>query len=248
MANISTGSLGRMTRQRKQLLVAAALAALPLAAAAQGVGSNYVPSNVAQLSAEGSVEVQQDVLRMVLSTTRQGSDAQAVQSQLKQAVDAALQVAKAQARPDAMEVHTGNYSLYPSHDRNGKISQWQGRAEVVLSGKDMGRISSTAGRIGSMTVSDVGFDISKELRRSSETRAQELAIQAFREKAQSITRSFGFGSYTLREVSVNAEGGYGGPRMMAMKAGRADMESAPVPVEPGKSTVRMVVNGSVQMR
>ena len=248
MASFSTGSPAKLTWQRKQLLVAAAMAVLPIAAAAQGMVSGYVPNNVAQLSAEGSVEVQRDMLRMVLSTTRQGSDAQTVQNQLKQAVDAALQVAKAQARADAMEVHTGNFSLYPSHDRNGRISQWQGRAEVVLSGKDMARISSTAGRITSMTVSDVGFDISKELRRSTETRAQELAIQAFRDKAQSITRSFGFGSYTLREVSVNSEGGYGAPRMMAMKAARADMESAPLPVEPGKSTVRMVVNGSVQMR
>ncbi len=249
MGTFSTGSLGRMHRQRKQWLAAAALAALPLAAAAQGVsaGAAYVPSNVAQLSAEGSVEVQQDVLRLVLSTTRQGSDAQAVQNQLKQAVDAALKVAQAQARPDAMDVHTGNFSLYPSHDRNGKISQWQGSAEVVLSGKDMARISSTAGRIASMTVANAGFDISKELRRDSEMQAQKLAIDAFRDKAQSITRSFGFSSYTLREVSINSEGGYGAPRMMAMKAS-ADMESAPVPVAPGKSTVRMVVNGSVQMR
>ena len=251
MGTFSTGSLGRMHRQRKQWLAAAALAALPLAAAAQGVsaGAAYVPSNVAQLSAEGSVEVQQDVLRLVLSTTRQGSDAQAVQNQLKQAVDAALKVAQAQARPDAMDVHTGNFSLYPSHDRNGRISQWQGRAEVVLSGKDMGRISSTAGRIGSMTVSDVGFDISKELRRSSETRAQELAIQAFREKAQSITRSFGFGSYTLREVSVNAnEGGPIQPRMMAAQAKSFSASDAPIPVEAGKTTVVVNVSGSVQLK
>lgn len=247
MSRLSSRAAGR---SRNNLLLAAAMLAAPFAAVAQGVqsGPGYVPSNVAQLSAEGSVEVQQDVLRIVLSTTRQGNDAQSVQNQLKQAVDAALQVAKAQARPDAMDVQTGNFSLYPSHDRNGKISQWQGSAEVVLTGKDIARVSSVAGKINSMTVANVGFDISKELRRNTETQAQNLAIQAFRDKAQEITRSFGFSTYSLREVSVNSEGGYGGPRVMAMKAARSSMEDAPLPVEPGKSTVRMVVNGSVQMR
>ena len=99
-----------------------------------------------------------------------------------------------------------------------------------------------------MTVANAGFDISKELRRDSEMQAQKLAINAFRDKAQSITRSFGFSSYTLREVSINSEGGYGAPRMMAMKAEAASFADAPVPVEAGKAQVVVTVSGSVQLR
>ena len=53
----------------------------------------YVPStpqNVVQLSASGSVEVQQDLLSISMATTRDGPDAGTVQNQLKVALDAAL--------------------------------------------------------------------------------------------------------------------------------------------------------------
>src|SRR6186713_3004665 len=67
--------------------------------------------NVAQLSATGSVEVQQDLLSISLSTTRDGTDAGVVQAQLKQALDTALAQAKQAAAPGQMDVRTGNFSL-----------------------------------------------------------------------------------------------------------------------------------------
>ena len=71
----------------------------------------------------------------------------------------------------------------------------------------------------------------------------------FRSKAGEVAKSFGFGSYSLREVAVNAnEQGYTPrPRVMAMQA-KADMAEAPIPVEAGKSTVLVNVSGSVQMK
>ncbi|MEO5607161.1 MAG: SIMPL domain-containing protein, partial [Polaromonas sp.] len=64
-----------------------------------------------------------------------------------------------------------------------------------------------------------------------------------------VARQFGLGSYTLREVSINAndQGYTPRPRMMAMSA-KSEMADAPVPVEAGKSTVMVTVNGSVQMK
>lgn len=230
------------------LLAAAGM--LAACAQAQTLPTGNTPANVAQLSAEGSVEVHQDVLRITLNTTRQGADAHAVQGQLKQAMDAALQVARPQAHADAMDVETGNFSLYPNRDRNGKITHWQGSAEMVLTGKDLARVSTVAGKIGTLTIADVGFDISKDLRRKTEEKAQALAIADFRAKAETIAHQFGFGSYSLREVTVSADGNYAGgaPRPLAMKAAVRAMEDAPLPVEPGRSTVRVTVNGSVQLK
>ena len=172
---------------RKTLLLLAGLAAGgTLAYAQQAPGWGAPLNNVVQLSADGAVEVQQDMLRITLSTTKQGSEAQDVQRQLKQAIDSALQVAKAQAQPKAMEVQTGQFSLYPSHSPNNRIAGWQGSAEVILSGTDIARISAVAGKIQSLTISNVAFDISPELRRSTEIEAQSKAIAAFRKKAEEI--------------------------------------------------------------
>lgn len=205
------------------------------------------PQNVAQLSANGAVEVQQDLLSITLSTTREGSDATLVQNQLKAALDAALVEAKKSAQVGQMDVRTGNFSLYPRYNKDGKISGWQGRTELVLEGKDFPRITATAGKISTLTLGNVGFALSREQRERVEGEAQAQAIASFKAKAAEISRNFGFSGYTLREVAINAnDQGPVRPRMMAMEAKAAD--SSPIPVEAGKSTVLVNVSGSVQMK
>ena len=208
-----------------------------------------VPQNIAQLSASGSIEVQQDLLSIAMNTTASGADANAVQTQLKQALDAALAVARPAVLPGQMDVRTGNFSLYPRYDKNGKVNGWQGTTELVLDGRDFSRITTTAGKIQSLTLANVSFALSREQRAKVEAEAQAIAIDRFKAKALEVSKGFGFSGYTLREVSINAndQGFQPRPRMLAMQAKSADAESA-VPVEAGKSTVLVNVSGSVQMR
>ncbi|WP_293605508.1 SIMPL domain-containing protein [Polaromonas sp. UBA4122] len=229
------------------------IAACALLAGATGVFAQSLqrepPQNMAQLSASSSVEVQQDMLSISMNTTRDGQDAGTVQTQLKQALDTALAQAKQAAMPGQMEVRTGNFSLYPRYGKDGKINGWQGSTELVLEGKDFPRITSTAGKIQTLTLGNVNFALSREQRAKVEGEAQSLAIERFKAKAGEIAKSFGFGSYTLREVAINAnEQGYTPrPRMMATQA-KAEMSDSPISVEAGKSTVLVNVSGSVQMR
>jgi predicted secreted protein len=207
------------------------------------------PQNVVQLSASGSVEVQQDLLSISLNTTRDGPDAGTVQNQLKLALDSALAEAKKAAQPGQLDVRTGNFSLYPRYGRDGKITNWQGTTELLLEGRDFARISSTAGKIQTMTLGNVSFGLSREQRARVEGEAQAMAIERYKAKAAEIAKGFGFAGYTLREISVNAnDQGYGPrPRLMAMEAKGAAADMA-VPVEAGKSTVLVTVSGSVQLK
>ena len=202
-----------------------------------------------QLSASGSVEVQQDLLSIIMATTRDGPDAGTVQNQLKVALDTALAEAKKSAQPGQLDVRTGNFSLYPRYARDGKINGWQGTAELVLEGRDFARISTVAGKVQTLTMGNVAFSLSREQRTKVEGEAQSIAIDRFKAKAADIAKGFGFGGYTLREVSVNAndQGFVPRPRMMAMEA-KAASSDAPVPVEAGKSTVLVTVSGSVQLK
>jgi predicted secreted protein len=208
------------------------------------------PQNVISLQSSGSVEAQQDLLMIIMSTTKDGTDAAQVQTQLKAALDAALAEAKKVAQPGQLDVRTGAFSLYPRYARDGKINGWQGSTELVLEGRDFARISATAGKISSLTLGQVSFALSREARAKVEGEAQAQAIERFKTKATEISKNFGFGGYTLREVSVNAnDQGFAQPRgrMMAMEA-KAMSSDAPVPVEAGRSTVVVTVNGSVQMK
>ncbi|WP_369655893.1 SIMPL domain-containing protein [Variovorax sp. V213] len=235
----------------KKISWIAACAALAAAAAAGSATAQNMappPQNVLQLTASGTVEVQQDLLSMTLTTTRDATDAATVQSQLKAAVDAALAEAKKNAQPGQLDVRTGNFSLSPRYTREGKINGWQGSAEMVLEGRDFPRITQTAGRITTLNVGNVGFALSREQRARSETEAQTIAIENFKQKATELAKGFGFAGYTLREVSVNAnDSGPIRPRAMAASA-KSFSPDAPVPVEAGKTSVVVNVSGSVQLK
>lgn len=228
----------------------AASAALTLAASA--MAQNVVaptPQNVLQLNASGTVEVQQDLLSMTLGTTREAADAAVVQAQLKQALDAALTEAKKSAQAGQLDVSTGNFSLSPRYSKEGKITGWQGSAELVLEGRDFPRITQTAGRIGTLSVGNVGFGLSREQRAKTETEAQNIAIDNFKQKATALAKGFGFDAYSLREVSVSAnDNGPMRPRMMAVQAKSFSSADSPVPVEAGKTSVVVNVSGSVQLK
>ena len=229
----------------KNLALALLLAASP--AFAQSV-AYPPPQNVLQLSASGSVEVQQDLLSLSLTTTREGADANVVQNQLKAALDAALTEARKAAQPGQLDVRTGNFSLYPRSTRDGKISGWNGTAELILEGRDFARITQTAARIQTMTMGGVSFGLSREQRAKVEGDAQAIAIDRFKAKAGELAKGFGFSGYTLREVSVNSND-QGSPRPMRMQMEAKAMSSdMAVPVEAGKSTVMVTVSGTVQLK
>ncbi|MDB5858686.1 MAG: hypothetical protein JWQ76_2375 [Ramlibacter sp.] len=228
----------------------AMLAACAMLAGAAGLSAQTLPppQNVLQLQASGTVEVQQDLLTMNLTTARDGADPAQVQAQLKSALESALAEARKTAQAGQLDVRTGNFALYPRHGRDGKINGWTGSAELVLEGRDFPRITQAAGRIQTLTLGGIGFGLSREQRAKVETDAQTIAIERFKAKAGELAKGFGFAGYTLREVAVNASepGFMPRPRMMTMEA-KAASDSA-VPVEPGKSTVVVTVSGSVQLR
>ncbi len=205
--------------------------------------------NVVQLSANAAIETQQDILTISLSTTREAADANVVQTQLKTALDTALTEAKKNAAAGQLDVRTGNFSLYPRYGKDNKINAWQGSTELVLEGRDFAKISSTAGKIQTLTIGNVAFSLSREQRNKVETEAQQIAIERFRSKASDVAKSFGMSSYTLREVSVSAgDPGYTPrPNFRGLQANAMAAEAA-VPVEAGKSTVLVTVSGSVQLR
>lgn len=249
---MTLSALRRFTFSSPRFLLLPTVLALGLGASASAMAQATapVPANVVNIAASGFLEVPQDWLSMSLNTTREGSDAVAVQTQLKQALDAALVVARASAKPQQLEVRTGQFSLYPRYDRNGKISGWQGSTELVLEGRDFALISATAGKIQTLTLGNMGFSLSREARQKLETDVQALAIQRFKVRADEVSKGFGFAGYTLREVAVSSgdqEVRPFQPRAMAMEA-KAAVSDAAVPVEAGKSTVKVTVSGSIQLK
>lgn len=234
------------------LAAVAALSAISLGAWAQ-TAVLAPPANVLVLSADASAEVPQDLLAITLQAVREGGDAATVQTQLRQVLDAALAEARKAQRPGQLDVRTGAFSLYPRTATKAgvsSISGWQGQAELVLEGRDLPAISALAGKLPGMSVARVGFGLSREAREKAASEVSANAIAKFRQRAATYAQQFGFGGWSVREVSIS--GGDVAPtgpvpmfrtaRAMAVPA--ADESQ---PVEAGRATVTVTVNGSIQM-
>jgi predicted secreted protein len=232
-----------MTRTAIGLAAAVIWAVGPLANAADAPA----PQGVVNLAAAATAEVPKDMMSITFTNTREGPDANAIQAALKQALDLALAEAKKVSKPGQVDVQSGNFSLYPRYNNKGLISCWQGTAELIVQGRDMPAIGQLVGRISSMTVARVSYDLSREVREKAESDVAAQAIARYRAKAADYARQFGYAGYTLREVNVTANEPPGGPVPMMRAQMAAAKEDSPLPTEAGKAMVNVTVTGTVQM-
>ena len=211
---------------------------------------NQTKDNLLNLTAQSSVKATQDYLSVTLSASRDGATGQAVQAELKKVLDQAIILANPLEAGDLLQAKTGQFRVVPVYDsRDQRIQGWRGTAQLIIEGKDFVRITTLAGNIQKMPVTNVAFGLSPSARAKYEEEAQKLAVADFRQRAKLLTEQFGFSNYSIDNVHVNASHDMPMPMArMEMAASMPAKMASPIPVEAGETTVTVVVNGSVQMR
>lgn len=231
----------------KQSLAASVLVlGLAWAIGARAQGAIQEASRLVQLSASASQEAVQDQVELVLAVQQDGAEAAAVQRRLQQVLGPALERARAEVSPGQVEVSTGNFQVNPRYDNEGRIRGWVGRAELMLSGRDLARLSALAGQLSGLQVTQVRWSLSPALRQATQEKVQAQAVQRFRAKAQALAQQFGFREYLLREVQVSDDDAPRAPYPVAARAALA-MDAQPVPLEAGRGNVSVTVSGKVQL-
>lgn len=218
--------------------------------------ADAAPSGVVNLSSSATAEVAHDLIYLTLSTTREGTDAGKVQSELTQALDAALAVVRPLAKPGQIDLRVGGFSLFPRYgdtkaDKNsgaGAITGWRGSVELAIEGRDIAAISQLAGRISTLTISNVGYGTSLALREQTESTLSNDAIARFRARAADYAKQFGYSSYAIREVTVGADDARPTvrPFLRVLQQGTS-AAPAGLAVEAGTGTVTVSVSGTVQL-
>jgi predicted secreted protein len=236
----------------RTLIAAGAVAVLPVMAQAQAQAAR---TDVLSLNASATTEVTRDLLQLRFSTSREGKEAAAVQNELKQALDAALTEARKVAKPGQVDLQAGNLSVYPRYGQpkagssaTPQITGWQGSVELLVQGRDLEAISKLSGRIQSLAIANVSYGLSREAREKAEDDVVSQAIASYKAKAAVYAKQFGYSGYRIGEVSVNAD--QPAPVMMAAQARFKTMGASAdegLPVESGKATVTVNVNGNVVM-
>jgi len=202
------------------------------------------------LDATVATEVIPDLAVITLAAEAQGTDAAPITREVQQIVNSALAQAKATA---GVEAGTGAFATNQRWNNKGVRDGWTVRAEMILKAKDFAVLGTLAGKLAQQKLMIVasGFELSRELREREEAALIERGIAAFRSKAQTASRAFGFGSFALREVNLGSISGDARPiqpKVYAMRAAAAPAADAePVAIEGGKLTLTLTVSGAVLM-
>jgi predicted secreted protein len=226
--------------------IAIVLCAAASTACAQ-TGSGFpaaLRAGVLTIEAHASAEAPLDVGTVTLVIEAEDKNPAELAQRINRTLDETLKAAKAESRVSA---RSGGYRTYPATDRDGRITTWRARAEVVLESRDFNALSTLAGQLSTrMQIGGIAFSLSPEARQSEEDRLVTQAIERFQSRAQIAAKGFGYSYYSVLEVAINAQGqGPVPPRPMLRSAMSA--EASPVPVEPGRTTVVVSVSGSVQL-
>lgn len=202
---------------------------------------------VAEISATVSSEVMQDQVRIALSAQVQADSAAAVNQQLADIIEEAR---KRIGTPAGVRLSTGNVQTYPRYGKDGKITGWQGRGDIVLQSMDVSAATASADKVTDLlALSGASFSLSDRARRAEQSRLMDAVAHAFREKANSTARAFGFSGFQIQRLTVSESGEMPSPRPVLMSARAADSaENTGLTLLPDVQKVSVTVTGLIELR
>ncbi|MCU0868033.1 MAG: SIMPL domain-containing protein [Burkholderiales bacterium] len=197
------------------------------------------------LTASAHREIDNDTMRVTLFAEDEDVAASKLADRVNRAVNDAVRIAKAEPK---VKVTTGGYQTFPVYEKS-RIVRWRARAELQLESREFRVLSELTGRLQStLKLGGIGFSVSPEARHAIEDELTREAIADFKRRAQLVAESFDAKAWTMREVSVSADGGYVPmPRpMLAMRSKAMESDAVEAPqVEAGTSRIGVTVGGSV---
>lgn len=227
------------------VLASAAAAAVP------ALADTPAPAGVLQRDAQASAEVVPDRTVARLAAVAQGDDLASLNAEVARRLEAALRLAHEQA---GVQASTGEINTRPQmRDDGGTLRQhgWVVTAVLSLRAADPKSLGGLLGQLGqTLQLQSVQGEMSSAQRQRELDQLSARAIAAFRARAASAARDFGYAGYSVREVQLSGlQGTEPQPRPLMLQGLMAARAGQPaVAVEPGSREVSVSVSGSVQLQ
>lgn len=211
--------------------------------ASLAVADEQMEFNIVNLRVEQAREVVNDVMVVIMQAAAQkNSSAEAAQS-----VNETMAWADTVISADQKITHkTLNYQTRPVY-QNKTITGWSASQQLQLQSHDIEALTKMAGTLQQrLQIVSMRFQVSPE------RRAEELetliveALEAFRTKAELITRTMKAEDYRLVNISID-ENGRPMPYRGMVQAEAMTARAAAPSVEAGESKIEVSVFGSIQL-
>jgi predicted secreted protein len=209
--------------------------------------SHALQAVTASLQASASKQVLQDEVRFVFAHEAKGNSAAEVNRLLAQAIEQARGTVK---NANGFSLANGSFRTSPVYNNDGRNDSWQGRAELVLTSKDLTAAENALGVLGAqLAISSIQFSLSIAKRKEEEQALLTEAAQAFQNRAQAAALAFGFKTYKLISLDLNSpSGASNGPMLMRGAAPMSAPNTAEVlklALEPAQVLVTVDISGKV---
>ena len=213
---------------------------LPVAAAEAPLRYDQI-----DLSAQASMEVDNDTLIAVLYAQQEGQDL----SSLTDEVNLTINQAVAQAKTaEGVTVQTLGYQTSPIYQQQ-RLSGWRVRQSIRLESRQSGHLSQLLSRLQStLALDSLSYAVSPERRKSVEDKLIEQAIDAFQRRAKLVAEQLGHKRYRLVQMSIDTSGQT--PQPLRVRANMMALQSpaAAPSLEAGSQTIRVDVNGRIELQ
>lgn len=226
--------------------VVAAVLMTALTGHAWAHGGERVVYDQVDLSASAEREVDNDVLVAFVYTEQEGQRQADVAERVNEAMQWALEQAKAAA---GVNVQTTQYNTYPVYASNSStITGWRARQSLKLESKDPKAVSDLLGALQEkLAVESVDYRISKEARDRAEEALTAEALGQFQARAQQIAAALSRSGYRIVRLNIGTGGNYPGPVAYHGKMLAAEGAAAPAVLEAGAQSVNVTVSGTIQL-
>ncbi len=197
------------------------------------------------LSAQASMEVDNDNLIAVLYSQQEGSDTVSLSDSVNRNIAQAVEIAK---QTEGVKVQTLGYQTSPIYQQQ-RLSGWRVRQSIRLESRQSEVLSSLLSQLQrSLALESINYAVSPERQQAVEESLIQQAIEAFRQRATLITQQWGRKHYRLVELNIHTANQPIQP--MRMRASMMSMEgaSAAPTLEAGSQTLSVEVSGRIEMQ
>ncbi|QEL56003.1 SIMPL domain-containing protein [Chromobacterium paludis] len=226
-------------RAQSMLLCCALAGAAPFAAA-DGIQLN--------LSANAQREVPNDELSATLYVQQSNNKAAALADKLNRVTNEGLALGRGFKD---VQLSSGSYNTWPSYDKNGKITGWQGRSEILLKSSNFTEAAELIAKLQqTMLLQGVQFGVSDKARRKAEQEMIPEAIASLKGQAEVAAKALGKSVVNIQQLDIGQQNHGFRPPVMMMKAamGGAEANVSQPDLQPGQSQLQLQVSGKVELK
>ena len=208
------------------------------------------PNNVIAFNVEAERQIQRDLMQVNLFYQSEGKNLSGLNKTVNARLNKAIDIAK---QYPAVEIQGTARNTMVQYDGKGKQSGWLVRVELMLESKDSQALSDVINALDdTLAIENISASVSDEKLTHVENELTQAVLEKFKNKALLIQNTLQMKNYRVMDLNISAANEHNYARVYYEPTAKSALtlsESASnaVPLENGKETVRMRVEGRIEL-